>query len=82
VTDCEGGRKLSLADLVLSVLPWPFHKSLPAVYCGKNSKATFWDLVLFSLPRPFYRDLPRNDADDDDENEREANPRRKPDEAG
>ena len=57
--------KLSLADLVLSVLPWPFHKDLPSSYCGEKSKSiTFWDLVLFALPRPFHKDLPSTNGQD------------------
>jgi hypothetical protein len=31
-------RKLSLGDLVLSVLPWPFHKDLPSVGPGGSCK--------------------------------------------
>ena len=50
--------KLTLGDLVLSVLPWPFHKDLPKGYCGQNSKIGFWELVLFALPWPFHRNLP------------------------
>ena len=57
-------RKLSLSDLVLSILPWPFHKDLPKYYRGKDSNASFTDLVLFALPRPFHRDLPPEDEDD------------------
>lgn len=49
--------KLSVADLIRSVLPWPFHKDLPNGYCGQNSKSTFWELLLFALPWPFHRDL-------------------------
>lgn len=56
--------KLSIADLVLSVLPWPFHKDLPSGYCGENSKNTFWDLVLFALPWPFHRNLPLDSGRD------------------
>ena len=68
MTDCkDGARKLSFGDLVLSVLPWPFHRALPENYCGKHSKATFGDLVLFSLPWPLHRDLPPEDADRGDE---------------
>ena len=29
ITQVECVRKLTLSDLVLSVLPWPFHKDLP-----------------------------------------------------
>ena len=52
-------KQLSLADLVLSVLPWPFHKDLPNGYYGENSKSiTIGDLVLSTLPWPFHRELP------------------------
>ena len=42
-------RKLTIADLVLSVLPWPFHKDLPPDYCGKRPGIRFKDLVLLVL---------------------------------
>ncbi|MFQ5937233.1 MAG: hypothetical protein ACE5LB_12595 [Acidiferrobacterales bacterium] len=29
ITQVERTKKLTLVDLVLSVLPWPFHKDLP-----------------------------------------------------
>ena len=58
---CE---KLSVADLIRSVLPWPFHRGLPSGYCGENSKSTFGHLVLFALPWPFHRDLPLDDGKD------------------
>ena len=73
VEDSNNNRcvKLSIGDLVLSVLPWPFRKDLPPGYCGENSKSTFGDLVLFALPRPFHRDLPRRRGQDgSDEKER------------
>jgi len=50
--------KLSLSDLVLSVLPWPFHKDLPAGYCGKKPGNKFWDLFLLTL-RTQTSDEPR-----------------------
>ena len=59
-------RKLSLADLVLSVLPWPFHKDLPNGYYGENSKSiTFGDLVLSTLAWPFRRELPLDNGSHD-----------------
>lgn len=61
MTEAKAPKKLSLGDLILSVLPWPFHKDLPDDYQGKRSKATFWELVLFALPGPFHRDLPDGD---------------------
>ena len=57
--------KLSLGDLVLSILPWPFHKDLSSGHCGENSKSTFWELVLFALPWPFHRELPSKNGQDD-----------------
>lgn len=50
--------KLSLSDLVLSVLPWPFHKDLPANYCGKKPGNKIWDLFLLAL-RTQTSDEPR-----------------------
>jgi len=45
-------RQLSLGDLVLSVLPWPFHKDLPSVgpagRCGGTD--TFGMLCSLSIP--------------------------------
>jgi hypothetical protein len=58
--------KLSIADLVLSVLPWPLHRDLPSGYCGEKSKSTFIDLVLYALPWPFHRDLGLNSGKNDD----------------
>lgn len=45
-------RKLSLGDLVLSVLPWPFHKDLPKVGPGGscNDGANFGMLCSLSIP--------------------------------
>ncbi len=46
-------RKLTLGDLVLSVLPWPFHKDLPSVgptgsCSGKDG--TFGMFCSLSIP--------------------------------
>jgi len=38
-------KQLTLGDLALSVMPWPFHKDLPAMYCGKKPKMSFGDLL-------------------------------------
>ncbi len=56
----DNGRcvKLSFADLVQSVLPWPFNKDLPANYCGMNPENRFWDLFLLTLRTP-TPDAPR-----------------------
>jgi hypothetical protein len=47
-------RKLSLGDLVLSVLPWPFHKDLPdpggTGPCGKDTGNTFGMFCSLSIP--------------------------------
>ena len=45
-------RKLTLGDLVLSVLPWPFHKDLPE-YNGKRSAKTFLELFLLVICQRF-----------------------------
>jgi len=50
--DKKGCAKLSFTDLVLSVLPWPFHRDLPSNYCGKNPRNTIWDLVMLVLRKP------------------------------
>lgn len=59
--ETKAPQKLSLGDLILSVLPWPFHRDLPDEYHGKESRATFWELVLFAMPWPFHRELPNGD---------------------
>jgi hypothetical protein len=47
-------RKLTLGDLVLSILPWPFHKNLPSPDppspCGKDQGANFGMLCSLSIP--------------------------------
>ncbi len=56
--DDGGCVKLSLADLVRSVLPWPFHKGLPDKYCGQRADDTFWDRLRLAIRRP-PRDVSR-----------------------
>lgn len=48
----KGMRKLTLGDLVLSVLPWPFHKDLPDVDQGpcKDSGGGFGMFCSLSIP--------------------------------
>jgi hypothetical protein len=44
----DRGKKLTLGDLVLSVLPWPFHKDLPNKSYGICSilfGIIFWFLI-------------------------------------
>lgn len=47
-------RKLTFGDLVLSVLPWPFHKDLPdpggTGPCGKDESNTFGMVCSLSIP--------------------------------
>lgn len=45
-------RKFTLGDLVLSVLPWPFHKDLPGVEKGpcKDAGGNFGMLCSLSIP--------------------------------
>ena len=47
-------KKITLADLVLSVLPWPFHKDLPkvgpAAGCKKRDGTTFGMFCSLSIP--------------------------------
>ncbi|WP_320039956.1 hypothetical protein [uncultured Desulfobacter sp.] len=47
-------RKITLADLVLSVLPWPFHKDLPNMGdtgpCKKGISNNFGMFCSFSIP--------------------------------
>jgi hypothetical protein len=47
-------RRLTFADLVLSVLPWPFHKDLPSVSepgpCGKPGGPCFGLIFSLSIP--------------------------------
>ena len=47
-------KKLTLGDLVLSILPWPFHKDLPSPAgggpCGKDQGANFGMLCSLSIP--------------------------------
>lgn len=47
-------KKLTLADLVLSILPWPFHKDLPNVNdtgpCGKEDSNSFGIICSLSIP--------------------------------
>lgn len=47
-------KKLTLADLVLSILPWPFHKDLPNVNdtgpCGKEDSNNFGIICSLSIP--------------------------------
>lgn len=47
-------RKLTFGDLVLSVLPWPFHKDLPDVGgsgpCGQSPNNTFGMFCSLSIP--------------------------------
>jgi len=40
-------KKLSLGDLVLSVLPWPFHKDLPNVGAGGSCKKGGLDIGMW-----------------------------------
>ena len=44
--------KLTFGDLVLSVLPWPFHKNLPSLSAGdcKTSTLTFGKICTLSIP--------------------------------
>ena len=44
----RSGKKLTFGDLVLSVLPWPFHKDLPSVsyrICSILFGIIFWFLI-------------------------------------
>ena len=46
-------RKMSLGDLVLSVLPWPFHKDLPDPNAGgpcKSGESSFGMICSLSIP--------------------------------
>jgi hypothetical protein len=46
-------RRLGFGDLVLSVLPWPFHKDLEVNAsgpCGKDTGATFGTICSLSIP--------------------------------
>lgn len=50
----KGIRKLTLGDLVLSVLPWPFHKSLPDISdtgpCEKGAGNSIGMFCSLSIP--------------------------------
>ena len=48
----KGIRKMTLADLVLSVLPWPFHKDLPEQGSGtcKDGGNSFGMICSLSIP--------------------------------
>ncbi len=49
----ERTGNLTLGDLVLSVLPWPFHKALPeadADSCSKNPENRFGMICTLSIP--------------------------------
>lgn len=48
----DAARKLSFGDLVLSVLPWPFHKDLPDVSVGecKTGSLDIGMLCTLSIP--------------------------------
>ena len=48
----KGIRKMTLADLVLSVLPWPFHKDLPDPGSGtcKENGSTLGMICSLSIP--------------------------------
>jgi len=48
----KGIRKMTLADLVLSVLPWPFHKDLPEPGSGtcKEGSNSFGLICSLSIP--------------------------------
>ena len=48
----RGARKTTLGDLVLSVLPWPFHKDLPEPGDGKCSKGGVGFGMICSLSIP------------------------------
>jgi hypothetical protein len=43
-------RKLSLGDLVLSVLPWPFHKDLPRPDDNGPCADSFGEFCSLSIP--------------------------------
>jgi hypothetical protein len=43
-------RGLSLGDLVLSVLPWPFHKDLPSPKTGECAESTIGMICTLSIP--------------------------------
>ena len=48
-------NKLSLGDLVSSVLPWPFHKDLPdKAYCGGKPKISLCELLLLAFCNPAH----------------------------
>lgn len=49
----KGIRKMTLGDLVLSVLPWPFHKKLPDIDtgpCNQGSGNNIGMLCSLSIP--------------------------------
>ncbi len=48
----KGIRKMTFADLVLSVLPWPFHKDLPEPGSGtcKEGSSSFGMICSLSIP--------------------------------
>ena len=72
----KSGSQVTFADIVLSVLPWPFHKELPKDLpkdrSGNKRKITFGDLVLSVLPWPFHKDLPSPNAEDDEVEENKS----------
>jgi hypothetical protein len=43
--------KLTLGDLVLSVLPWPFHKDLPSTADGERQRYTIKEILCWLICR-------------------------------
>ena len=41
---CGEKKVITFDDLVLSVLPWPFHKDLPACSCGDSVTVSWSEL--------------------------------------
>lgn len=68
----KSGSKVTFADIILSVLPWPFHKDLPKDRSGNKRKITLGDLILSVLPWPFHKDLPSPSAEDDEVEENKS----------
>ncbi len=80
----KSDSQVTFADIILSVLPWPFHKDLPSPNAeddekdlpkdrsGNKRKITFGDLVLSVLPWPFHKDLPSPSAEDDEVEENKS----------
>jgi len=68
--DTEGAGRLTLGDLVLSVLPWPFHKDLPEPSGTAEPESYLpWSSTLRADDRPNYVPWTSDDDDSSDDSD-------------